>query len=179
DLTGQAKRKISYEPLAPGFLHVTPPDLYRTPYQGTEEEQALACAAEIDRVIGWEINETIAAVIMEPIITGGGVLMPHESYLKRVEDICNKHGELLIIDEVICGFGRTGAKFGIQKYEIKPINVTTAKELTSPYLPPSVTAVKGKTYEKLHGEDQYENFHHVNTFGGKPAACALALKNIE
>src|SRR5699024_12081629 len=63
--TGQAKRKISYEPLAPGFLHVTPPDLYRTPYQGTEEEQALACADEIDRVIGWEINETIAAVIME------------------------------------------------------------------------------------------------------------------
>lgn len=177
--TGQAKRKISYEPLAPGFLHVTPPDLYRTPYQGTEEEQALACADEIDRVIGWEINETIAAVIMEPIITGGGVLMPHESYLKRVEEICNKHGVLLIIDEVICGFGRTGAKFGFQNYGIKPDIVTMAKGLTSAYLPLSVTAVKREIYEKFHGQDQYENFRHVNTFGGNPAACALALKNIE
>lgn len=177
--TGQAKRKISYEPLAPGFLHVTPPDLYRTPYQGTEEEQALACADEIDRVIGWEIDETIAAVIMEPIITGGGVLMPHESYLKRVEEICEKRGVLLIMDEVICGFGRTGEKFGFQNYGIKPDMVTMAKGLTSAYLPLSVTAVKREIYEKFQGQDQYENFRHVNTFGGNPAACALALKNVE
>lgn len=177
--TGQAKRKFNYEPLAPGFLHVTPPDSYRTPYQGTEEEQALACADEIDRVIGWEINETIAAVIMEPIITGGGVLMPHESYLKRVEEICDKHGVLLIIDEVICGFGRTGEKFGFQNYGVKPDIVTMAKGLTSAYLPLSVTAVKREIFEKFKGQDQYENFRHVNTFGGNPAACALALKNVE
>src|SRR5690606_5048419 len=81
--TGQAQRKYRYEPLAPGFLHVTPPDLYRSPYKGTPEEQAIAAADEIDRVITWELDKTVAGVIMEPIITGGGVLMPHESYLPR------------------------------------------------------------------------------------------------
>lgn len=105
--------------------------------------------------------------------------MPHESYLKRVEEICDKHGVLLIIDEVICGFGRTGEKFGFHNYGIKPDIVTMAKGLTSAYLPLSVTAVKREIYEKFHGQDQYENFRHVNTFGGNPAACALALKNIE
>src|SRR5699024_4251024 len=90
--TGQAQRKINYEPLAQVCLHVTPPDLYRSPYKGNAEEQAMACAEEIDHVISWELNQTIAAVIMEPIITGGGTLIPHESYLKRVEEICKKHG---------------------------------------------------------------------------------------
>src|SRR5699024_9269019 len=138
--------------------------------------QAVGIAGERDRVISWRINETIAAVINEPSITGGWVLMPHESYLKRVEEICNKHGVLLIIDEVICGFSRTGAKFGLQNYGIKPDIVTMAKGLTRAYLPLSVTAVKREIYEKSHSQDQYANFGHVNTFLGTPAACALARR---
>ena len=177
--TGQAQRKFNYEPLAPGFLHVTPPDLYRSPYKGNAEEQAMACAEEIDHVISWELNQTIAAVIMEPIITGGGTLIPHESYLKRVEEICKKHGVLLIIDEVICGFGRTGKKFGFQNYGVSPDIVTMAKGMTSAYLPLSVTAVKREIYEAFQGQEAYDNFRHVNTFGGNPAACALAIKNME
>ncbi|TXL66805.1 aspartate aminotransferase family protein [Cerasibacillus terrae] len=177
--TGQAQRKYRYEPLAQGFLHVTPPDMYRSPYQGTIEEQSLACADEIDRVMTWELDKTIAAVIMEPIITGGGVIMPHESYLPRVREICDKHGALLIVDEVICGFGRTGERFGFQHYGVKPDIVTMAKGITSAYLPLSVTAVRREIYEMFQGSEDYNHLRHVNTFGGNPAACAVALKNIE
>src|SRR5699024_6321233 len=109
--TGQAQRKHRYEPLAQGFLHVTPPDMYRSPYKGTLEEQSLTCADEIDRVMTWELDETVAAVIMEPIITGGGVLITNERYLPQVKEICKKHGALLIVDEFIYGFGRKGKRF--------------------------------------------------------------------
>lgn len=177
--TGQAERKYRYEPLVPGFIHVTPPDMYRSPYKGTLEEQALATADEIDRAITWEQRETVAGVIMEPIITGGGVLIPHESYLPRVREICDKHGALLIIDEVICGFGRTGKKFGFQHYGIKPDIVTMAKGITSGYLPLSATAVRKEIYDVFKGSGNYDHFRHVNTFGGNPAACALALRNLE
>lgn len=177
--TGQAQRKYLYEPLAQGFLHVTPPDMYRSPYQGTFEEQSLACADEIDRVITWEHEDTVAGVIMEPIITGGGVLIPHESYLPKVREICDEKGALLIIDEVICGFGRTGEKFAFQHYGVKPDIITMAKGITSGYLPLGVTAVRREIYDTFSTDGQYDHFRHVSTFGGNPAACALALKNLE
>lgn len=177
--TGQAQRKYLYEPLAQGFLHVTPPDMYRCPYGGTKEEQSIACADEIDRVITWEHEETVAGVIMEPIITGGGVLVPEDNYLPRVREICDKHGALLIIDEVICGFGRTGKKFAFQHYGIKPDIITMAKGITSGYLPLGVTAVRREIYDKFNSDGRYDYFRHVSTFGGNPAACALALKNLE
>lgn len=176
--TGQAERKYLYEPLAGGFIHVTPPDMYRSPYQGTLEEQSLATAEEIDRVMTWELSETIAGVIMEPFITGGGVIIPHESYLPRVREICDQHNTLLIIDEVICGFGRTGKKFGFQHSNIKPDIVTMAKGITSGYLPLAATAVRKEIYETFKGSGKYNHLRHVSTFGGNPAACALALKNL-
>lgn len=177
--TGQAQRKYMYEPLAQGFIHVTPPDIYRSPYKGTLEEQSLAAADEIDRVMTWELSETVAGVIMEPFITGGGVIIPHESYLPRVREICDKHGALLILDEVICGFGRTGKKFGFQHSAIKPDIVTMAKGITSGYLPLAATAVRKEIYEAFKGSGEYDHFRHVSTFGGNPAACAVALKNME
>lgn len=177
--TGQAQRKYRYEPLGSGFLHVTPPDMYRCPYNGTEEAQSLDCANEIDRVMTWEMDETIAGVIMEPIITGGGVLIPHENYLPKVREICDQHGALLIVDEVICGFGRTGKGFGFQHYGVKPDIVTMAKGLTSAYLPLSATAVRKEIYDAFKDTEEYAHFRHVNTFGGNPTACAVALKNLE
>lgn len=177
--TGQAQRKYMYEPLAQGFIHVTPPDIYRSPYKGTLEEQSLAAADEIDRVMTWELSETVAGVIMEPFITGGGVIIPHESYLPRVREICDKHGALLILDEVICGFGRTGKKFGFQHSAIKPDIVTMAKGITSGYLSLAATAVRKEIYEAFKGSGEYDHFRHVSTFGGNPAACAVALKNME
>ncbi|MGN4125472.1 aspartate aminotransferase family protein [Lysinibacillus sphaericus] len=177
--TGQALRKYKYEPLAPGFLHVAPPDNYRRPKGQSIELYNLERAREIEEKIIWEQKETIAAVIMEPIITGGGVLIPHPSYVKEVERICQKYGVLLIIDEVICGFGRTGRLFGHQHYAIKPDIITMAKGLTSAYLPLSITAVRKDIYEKFKDTDGYSHFRHVNTFGGNPAACAVALENIK
>jgi adenosylmethionine-8-amino-7-oxononanoate aminotransferase len=127
----------------------------------------------------WELSETIAAMILEPIITGGGVLMPPDGYMKAVQEICKKHGALLIVDEVICGFGRTGKPFGFMNYEVQPDIITMAKGITSAYLPLSATAVKKEVYEAFKGNDEYDFFRHINTFGGNPAACALALKNLE
>lgn len=177
--TGQALRKYKYEPLSSGFLHVSPPDNYRKPDNVTVEEYNLQKAREIEETINYEQKESIAAVIMEPLITGGGVIMPHEVYAQEVERICERHGVLLIIDEVICGFGRTGKAFGHQQFNIKPDIITMAKGLTSAYLPLSITAVRKDIYEAFKGTEDNHHFRHVNTFGGNPAACAVALKNIE
>ncbi len=177
--TGQAQRKYRYEPLSPGFLHVPPPDLYRRPDDTDPEAYGRECAAEIERVIQWELPETVAAVIMEPIITGGGIIMPPDNYLPAVKEVCERHGVLLIVDEVICGFGRTGKPFGYQNYGVKPDIVTMAKAITSAYFPLSATAVRRELYETFSGDKQYERLRHVNTFGGHPAGCAVAIRNMQ
>lgn len=177
--TGQAQRKYKYEPLAGGFLHVKPPDSYRRPAGMTVEDFNLECAQAIEDTIIWEGAESVAGVIMEPVITGGGILVPHQLYMDRVQEICRKHGVVLIIDEVICGFGRSGQKFGHHNYGVKPDIVTMAKGITSGYLPLSATAVRKDIYEVFKGQEEYQYFRHVNTFGGNPAACALGLRNLE
>jgi taurine-pyruvate aminotransferase len=177
--TGQALRKYKYEPLAPGFLHVAPPDNYRRPEGQSIEEYNIQRAQEFEEKIIWEQKETIAGIIMEPLITGGGILIPHPVYLEKVQEICNRHGVLLIVDEVICGFGRTGKPFGHQHFKVKPDIITMAKGLTSAYLPLSVTAIRKDIYEKFDTGEENSHFRHVNTFGGNPAACAVALKNLE
>lgn len=177
--TGQAIRKYKYEPLAQGFLHVAPPDNYRKPKEKAIKEYNLDCAKELEQKILWEQKETVAGIIMEPLITGGGVLIPDPIYIKEVERICKKYGILLIIDEVICGFGRTGKMFGHQHFNIKPDIVTMAKGLTSGYMPLSVTAIRKDLFEVFNKDEAYSHFRHINTFGGNPAACALTLKNIE
>jgi len=176
--TGQAQRKYKYEPLAPGFIHVSPPDSYRDDINVNDPKE-LSSVKEIDRTMTWELSETIAAMIMEPIITGGGVLIPPDGYMKAAKEVCEKHGALLIVDEVICGFGRTGKPFGYMNYGVKPDIITMAKGITSAYLPLSATAVRKDIYEAFKGSEEYDYFRHVNTFGGNPAACALALKNLE
>ncbi|WP_277601329.1 aspartate aminotransferase family protein [Brevibacillus marinus] len=177
--TGQAVRKYKYEPLAPGFLHVSPPYCYRCPFGKSYGSCSLECAQVFDEVINWEGAQTVAAVIMEPVITGGGVIVPPPEYLPKVREICDKYGVLLIIDEVICGFGRSGQKFGHQNFQIKPDIVTMAKGITSAYLPLSATAVRKELADRFLEQGVDQHFRHVNTFGGNPAACALALRNLE
>ncbi|RED58058.1 aspartate aminotransferase family protein [Cohnella lupini] len=178
--TGQAQRKYKYEPLSAGFLHVAPPDSYRRPAGQTVEQFNLLCAQAIEDTIVWEGVESVAGVIMEPVITGGGIIVPDRAYLDKVQEICNKHGVLLIIDEVICGFGRSGRKFGHQNFGMKPDIVTMAKGLTSGYLPLSATAVRKEIYDSFKDvSDEYGHLRHVNTFGGNPTSCALALRNLE
>jgi adenosylmethionine-8-amino-7-oxononanoate aminotransferase len=177
--TGQSIRKHKYEPLAPGFLHVSPPYCYRCPFGKSYGSCSLECAQVYDEVINWEGAETVAGVIMEPVITGGGVIVPPPEYLPKVREICDKYGVLLIVDEVICGFGRSGRKFGHQNFGVKPDIVTMAKGITSAYLPLSATAVRADIADKFNEQGVNLHFRHVNTFGGNPAACALALKNLE
>jgi adenosylmethionine-8-amino-7-oxononanoate aminotransferase len=177
--TGQAQRKYRYEPLAGGFLHVAPPDRYRCAYCGDRPACNLECARAIGRTVEWELPETVAGVIMEPIITGGGIIIPPDGYVEEVAEICRRTGTLLIVDEVICGFGRTGRRFGHQHHGVKPDIVTMAKGITSGYLPLSATAVRREVFEAFKGTEEYDHFRHVNTFGGNPAACVLALRNLE
>nr|WP_188532490.1 aspartate aminotransferase family protein [Paenibacillus abyssi] len=177
--TGQAQRKTKYEPLGVGFQHIPPPYCYRCPFGKTYKDCKLECAQAYEDVINWEGPDTVAGVILEPVITGGGVIVPPQEYLGAVREICDKYGVLMIIDEVICGFGRSGKSFGHQNYGVKPDIVTMAKGITSAYSPLSATAVKDEIYEKFKGPGADTHFRHVNTFGGNPVSCAVALKNME
>jgi taurine-pyruvate aminotransferase len=177
--TGQAHRKTKYEPLSSGFQHVAPPYCYRCPFGKTYGQCDIECAKTIEDVINYEGAETIAGIIMEPVITGGGVIVPPAKYLTEVRNICDKFGILLIVDEVICGFGRSGKHFGHQNFGIQPDIVTMAKGITSAYSPLSATAVRSDLYEVFKKPGTDNHFRHVNTFGGNPASCAIALKNLE
>jgi taurine-pyruvate aminotransferase len=179
--TGQAMRRTGYEPLAPGFLHVAPPDPYRDGIAQAElEDYGRRCAAELERTIAFELPETVAAVIMEPIITGGGILIPPDSYLPAVKQACERHGVLLIVDEVICGFGRTGTWFGHDGSGVRPDVVTMAKGITSAYFPLAATVVSDEIFETFPADPaDAGRLRHINTFGGHPAGCAVALETLD
>jgi len=177
--TGQAQRKFKYEPLGAGFQHVPPPYCYRCPFGKSSDGCRTECADIFDQVMQWEGPETVAGVILEPVITGGGMIVPPPDYLEKVKAICEKHGALLIVDEVICGFGRSGEKFGHRNFGVTPDIVTMAKGLTSAYAPLSATAVRAELYDSFRTRSGTDHFRHVNTFGGNPLSCAVALKNME
>ncbi|BFT72166.1 aspartate aminotransferase family protein [Paenibacillus sp. P36] len=178
--TGQAQRKLKYEPLGVGFQHVPPPYCYRCPFGQKQGSCSLQCAKAIEDVIVWEGADSVAGVIMEPVITGGGVIVPPDEYLKTVRSICDKYDVLLIVDEVICGFGRSGEKFGHLNYGVRPDIVTMAKGMTSAYSPLSATAVSTELYDSFkNNQDPTSHLRHINTFGGNPVSCVVALKNIE
>ncbi len=169
--TGQAERKVGYGPLAPGFIHIDAPDSYRSDRD---------CAALLEQRIEQEGSETVAAFIMEPIIAGGGVLMPPEDYLGRVREICDRQGVLLILDEVVTGFGRIGAPFAHQQYGVEPDLLTLGKGIASGYQPLAAMVAKQHVFEAFEGEThEIRHFRHVNTYGGHPVATAVALRNIE
>lgn len=177
--TGQAQRKLKYEPLGVGFQHVPPPYCYRCPFGQTKETCSLQCAKAIENAIVWEGADSVAGVILEPVITGGGMLVPHDGYLPAVRSICDQYNVLLIVDEVICGFGRSGKPFGHQNYGVRPDIVTMAKGLTSAYSPLSATAVSAELYDSFKEKEATSHFRHVNTFGGNPVSCKVALTNLD
>jgi adenosylmethionine-8-amino-7-oxononanoate aminotransferase len=178
--TGQALRRFGYEPAAPGFMHVPPPDPYRDGIAADDlEDYGRRCAADLERTILFELPETVAAVIMEPIITGGGVIVPPDSYLPAVKAMCERHGVLLIVDEVICGFGRTGTWFGHEHAGVRPDIVTMAKGITGAYIPLAATVVDQDIFGAFPSDPaDTGRLRHINTFGGHPAGCAVALETI-
>jgi taurine-pyruvate aminotransferase len=178
--TGQPFRKQAFEPLVPGFLHVAPPDHYRCQFCSREACCTLACADEFDRTIRMEGPETVAAVILEPVIGGGGVIPAPDGYLQRVREICDRHGVLMIADEVITGFGRTGKLFGFEHAGVVPDMITVAKGLTSGYLPLAATVTTDEVFDMFSsGTDDTAKFAQVSTFGGHPCSCAAGLANLE
>jgi taurine-pyruvate aminotransferase len=177
--TGQALRRFAYEPLVPGFIHVPPPDPFRHPEITDLEAYGRQCAAELERTIEFELPQTVAAVVLEPIITGGGILIPPDSYLPAVADACRRHGVLLIVDEVICGFGRTGEWFGHQASGIRPDIVTMAKGITSAYVPLAATVTTDEVFAAFTSDGaDLGRLRHISTFGGHPAGCAVAIENL-
>ena len=178
--TGQAERKIGYEPGPPGFVHVMPPYPYRAHPKLTLEEHGEECAHQIEETIIYEGSDTVAAVIMEPIISGGGVLIPPANYLPRVREICDRYGVLLIFDEVVSGFGRTGSLFGHLHFDTLPDIITFAKGLASGYMPIGATVTREEIFNSFLGEPgDLSHFRQVNTFGGHPVATAVAQKAVE
>lgn len=178
--TAQAERKLKYEPLVPGFLHVSPPYYYRFGDGQPEDVYNASCLRELEQTIRYEGAESVAAVIVEPIISGGGVIVPPEGYLRGVREICDRTGILLIYDEVVNGFGRTGQMFGHQHWGVEPDIITFAKGLTSGYMPLSATVVKQSIFEAFLDEPGSDShFRHVTTYGGSPVCTAVGLRSIE
>jgi len=178
--TGQTGRRTKFEPLVPGFFHVDPPYCFRCPLRLTYPSCGTACAEEVEEVIVREDPETVAAVIAEPIIGGGGVILPPAEYLPRLREICDRYGLLLIIDEVITGFGRTGKLFACEHWGVVPDVMTIAKGVTSGYLPLGACAVTPEVFEVFLGKpEESKEFAQVATYGGHPVCCAAALANID
>ena len=178
--TGQGPRRTRFEPLVPGFLHVDPPYCFRCPLKLSHPSCGLACAQEIEEVVIKEGPETVIAVIAEPIIGGGGVLVPPDDYLPRLRQICDQYGLLLILDEVITGFGRTGALFASQHWDVQPDIMTIAKGATSGYLPLGACVVTPEIFEEFLGDPaEGREFSQVATYGGHPVCCAAGLANID
>ncbi|WP_309045939.1 aminotransferase [Marinobacter sediminicola] len=178
--TGQANRKLGYDPEPAGFIKVMPPYPYRDHQKLTLEEQGAEAARQLEETIIHEGYESVAAVIMEPVISGGGVIVPPDNYLPLVRQICDRYGVLLILDEVVSGFGRTGKMFGHDHWNTKADIYTFAKGLASGYQPIAATAVKQEIFDAFYGEPgDGREFRSVNTFGGSPISTAVALRNIQ
>jgi len=161
----------------PGFVHIIPPYWYDLGGGLSPEAFGLKAASAIEEKILELGPERVAAFIGEPIMGAGGVLVPPDSYWPEVQRICRKHEVLLIADEVICGFGRTGEWFGSDLLGIEPDIMTLAKGLTSGYLPLSAVMLSDAVAESL--VDKGGEFAHGYTYSGHPVACAVALKNLE
>ncbi len=161
------------EPLAPGTVFVESPYCYRCPLHLSYPSCEIACARDIERIIQFEDPEQISAFIGEPIQQGFGAYAPPKEYWKIVREICDRYGILLIIDEVICGFGRTGRWFAIEHYDIQPDMITMAKGISSGYVPLGAVGATEEVTKPI------EIFHHLHTYSNHPVACAVALKNIE
>ncbi len=177
-VTGLPSARNPYEPLVPGARHVPIPYHYRCAWCEHTEGCTLACADEVERTIAFEGPKTVAAVIMEPVQNSGGCIVPPDGYYQRIRELCDHHGILLIMDEVICGFGRTGKMFGSELFNIQPDIITIAKGLTSAYAPLGAAVVRREVADVFGGEEG-EKFQHGITFGGNPVAAAAALANLD
>ena len=164
-----------------GVLHADCPHHYRFARPGeTEEEFADRLAANLEKLILDEGPETVAAFIAEPVMGVGGVIVPPETYFEKVQAVLREYGVLFIVDEVICGFGRTGNMFGSETFGLRPDLMCCAKALSSAYLPISATFVSEPIYRAMVAESEKIGvFGHGYTYSGHPVAAAVALETLD
>jgi adenosylmethionine-8-amino-7-oxononanoate aminotransferase len=176
-INGITALRTPYEPLVPDVIHVRNTNRYHRPPGETEEQFTALLLEELDEAIVQAGPETVAMVIMEPVQNAGGSFTPPAGYFQGVRAICDKYGILLCADEVITGFGRVGAWFGSERYDIQPDLITSAKGLSSAHAAIGAVIARDTVMEPfLEGN---KSFAHGITFGGHPVMAAIALKNIE
>ncbi|MGB0822648.1 MAG: aspartate aminotransferase family protein [Alphaproteobacteria bacterium] len=176
---GQDQRKDQYGPFPDGFVEVPHCLEYRSQF-GDVQDYGVRAANAIEEVILREGADTVGALVLEPITAGGGVITPPEGYWERVQEICKQYEILLIIDEVVCGLGRTGTWFGYQQFGIEPDMVTMAKGVASGYAAISCTVTTEAVFDmfKDNADDPMSYFRDISTFGGCTGGPAAALENM-
>ena len=174
--TGISSYWPMFEPRVPGFFHIAAPDSYR--YRAPAGiSPGLAAADELEQAILREGADSIAMFIAEPIQGAGGVLIPPDDYFPRIREICDRHKVLLVADEVITGFGRTGKMFALDHWGIQPDMIQFAKAITSGYFPFGGIGVNDEIAETLDSDQAV--WMHAYTYSAHPVGCAVALRNLD
>lgn len=178
--SGQEERKVKFGPLPQGFAEIPHALCYRCHFGKSYPGCNLECARAIEHVIQQQGDESVAAVIVEPVTAGGGIIPPVPEYYQVLQDICSRYEVLLIMDEVVTGFGRTGKMFGHQHYGVVPDIITMAKGLASGYMPISATVTRQEIFDQflVEADNKTGYFRDISTFGGCAGASAAALANI-
>jgi adenosylmethionine-8-amino-7-oxononanoate aminotransferase len=174
--TGLAAYHKMFGPLVPGFIHVPPPYPYR--WAGNEDP-GVGAADAVEKAILAEGADTVAAVIAEPVMGAGGVIVPPATYFPLLREICDRHDILLIADEVITGFGRSGRWFALRHWGVEPDLVSFAKGVTSAYLPLGGLILSRRVHEAIVAAPADQKFMHAATYSGHPVCCAVALRNLD
>ncbi len=180
--TGQHERKQDFGPFAEGFVEFPHACCYRCAFDRHYPDCDIECARCVEDVILREGPDSMGGCIVEPITAGGGIIPPVKEYYPILQKICRQYGVYLIMDEVVCGFGRTGKFWGHAQYDVDPEIITMAKGLASSYMPLSATVVKDEIYNKFlcdpTREDERMNyFRDISTYGGCAGATAAALES--
>ena len=175
-VNGNSNFRRAYEPLLPGVFHLPAPWDYRNPYGTTDgAEIAKRIAAHFEDEISFQGADTIAAFIMEPVLGAGGVIVPHGTFMPLMRGICDRHGILLIADEVITAFGRTGAWSGSRGVGVQPDMICTAKAITNAYYPFGAVMINEKMVSAFESsKSALASIGHGYTYSGHPVGAAAA-----
>jgi putrescine aminotransferase len=180
-INGNAKFRRNYEPLLAGCYQIAAPWTYRNPFNESDPQRlAQQCAKLLEEEIQFQGADTVAAFIMEPVLGAGGVIVPHRSFMPMVREICDRHGVLLIADEVITAFGRTGAWTGSRLWSTQPDLMCTAKGITSGYFPFGATMIGERVADTFESNtDSFGEIGHGYTYSGHPVGAAAALATLQ
>jgi 4-aminobutyrate--pyruvate transaminase len=180
-LTGLANNHRSFDAPLPGFLHTMAPHYYHEAQPGESEDAfAARCADELEKLILAEGPDTVAAMWAEPVMGAGGVIVPPRGYFEKIQAVLRKYDVLLVADEVICGFWRTGNYWGSQTFGVEPDIITAAKALSASYLPISAVIVNERVFETIARQShEIGTFGHGYTYSGHPVAAAVAVETLK